>query len=175
LVEIFLDEKVLNAKMPPAGSKVFLCDMTDLLAEFVPDEWIDRILAVIADNPVVTYQILTKREDLMRSYFSTRPVLGNVWLGVSVESRRELDRLDYLRATPAALRFVSFEPLLGDLGSIDLTGINRVITGAESGSDARPIEMDWVRGIRDQCIAAGVPFFLKQDAKRGRKIFVART
>jgi protein gp37 len=170
-VEVFLDEKVLRAKMPLPGSMIFVCDMTDLFGEFVLDEWIGDIFRVIADNPTVTFQILTKRPERMRSFFAARKMrLNNVWLGTSVESRRELWRLDQLRTTPAVVHFVSFEPLLEDLGDIDLTAIDWAITGAESGAGARPMLIDWVRGLRDQCIASGVPFFFKQDARNGRKI-----
>jgi protein gp37 len=169
-VEIFFDEKVLHAKMPQVGSKIFVCDMADLFGEFVRDEWIADILAVVEAHRGITFQVLTKRAERLRSYFTARPMLANLWLGTSVESRRHLDRLDQLRATPAALRFVSFEPLLEGLDDIDLHGIGWVITGAESGAGARSMQMDWVRGIRDQCIAADVPFFLKQAAVRGRKI-----
>jgi protein gp37 len=169
-VELFLDEKRLREKWP-AGSMVFVCDMTDLFGEFMQDEWIDRIFAVIAEHPSVIFQILTKRPERMLPYLSARPVLRNVWAGVSVENRRELWRLDQLRQTRAAVRFVSFEPLLRDLGDIDLRGIDWAITGAESGHNARPMSFDWVRTLRDQCIAAGVPFFFKQAATaNGRKI-----
>jgi protein gp37 len=104
-VELFLDEKALRKKMPPAGSMVFVCDMTDLFGEFVQEEWIDRIFEVIAEHPDVIFQILTKRPERMLSYLSARPLIRNVWAGVSVENRRELWRLDQLRETPP--RFVS--------------------------------------------------------------------
>jgi len=169
-VELFLDEKVLHGKMPPPGSMVFVCDMTDLFGEFVQEAWLDRIFAVIADNRDIIFQILTKRPERMLSCLSARPVLANVWVGVSVENRRELWRLDRLRETHAAVRFVSFEPLLEDLGDVDLSGIDWAITGAESGPGARLMQMNWVRALRDQCIAADVSFFFKQAAMNGRKI-----
>jgi protein gp37 len=96
--------------------------------------------------------------------------LPNVWLGVSVERRENLNRIDVLRATPAALRFLSLEPLLEDLGGLDLRGIDWVITGPESGVRARPMDEDWVRSLRDQCVAAGVAFFYKQKIEAGKKI-----
>jgi protein gp37 len=96
--------------------------------------------------------------------------LPNVWLGVSVEDSAHRDRIDLLRSTPAALRFLSLEPLLGDLGELDLRGISWVIAGAESGPGARPMDIAWVRSIKNQCVAAGIPFFFKQDARAGHKI-----
>ena len=88
--------------------------------------------------------------------------LPNVWIGTSIEDRKALDRIDHLRQTPAAVRFLSIEPLLEDLGNINLEGIHQVIVGGESGPGARPMHPDWARWIRDQCIAADVPFFFKQ-------------
>ena len=96
--------------------------------------------------------------------------LPNVHLGVSVESAKHKDRIDWLRATPAAVRFLSIEPLLEDVGTLDLTGIHQVIVGAESGHGARPMREDWVRSIRDQCVAQGVAFFYKQRLEGGRKV-----
>lgn len=96
--------------------------------------------------------------------------LPNVWLGVSVESKDYLYRIDDLRCTPAAVRFLSLEPLLEDLGQMNLEGISWVIAGAESGKGARPMNLSWVRSIRDQCVSSSVPFFFKQDAVRGRKV-----
>jgi protein gp37 len=175
-VKLFLDKKRLRAPMPEARCKIFVCDMTDLFGEFVDDEWIDCILGVADFYPHHVFQLLTKRPRRMCSYFA-RPGLGqlpiaNVWLGTSIESRRELDRLDWLRLAPAALRFISCEPLLEDLAEINLHGIDWVIAGAESDAwrRARPMQRDWVRHIRDQCIAANVPFFFKQDAVHGRKV-----
>ena len=174
-VDVFLDEERLHARMPRAPAKIFLCDMTDMFAGFVPDEWIDRILDVAELHPRYTYQLLTKRPERMLDYLAIRSPRGkwpmsNVRLGTSVEDGGRLERLDVMRVIPAAIRFVSFEPLLEDLGAIYLDGIDWVITGAESGSGARPMYLDWVRNIRDHCVAAGVPFFFKQNAARGKKL-----
>jgi protein gp37 len=114
-----------------------------------------------------TYQVLTKRSERMRDLLLTRlnfvSCLPHVWFGVSVENRKHgLPRVEHLRAAPAGLRMLSVEPLLEDLGQIDLTGIGWVILGGESGHGARPMDTDWVRSVRDQCQAAGVPFFFKQ-------------
>lgn len=105
---------------------------------------------------------LTRRSNDLRATQSDEWPLPNVWLGVSVEDRARKERIEHLRRTPAAVRFLSIEPLLEDLGEIDLTGIDWCIVGGESGSGARPIHPDWVRSIRDQCVAAGLAFFFKQ-------------
>jgi protein gp37 len=174
-VEVFLDEAWMDARMPPGPAKIFVCDMTDLFAEFVPDEWIARIVTTALRNPLCTFQVLTKRPERMRAFFAgyyPKPI-RNLWLGTSIGERRQLDRLDLLRATPAvSVRFVSCEPLLEDLGRLQLRGIGWVIVGAESDARkrARPMQLDWVRHIRDQCVAAGIPFFFKQDAERGKKL-----
>jgi protein gp37 len=170
LVEIYLDEKVLHEAMPRRPARVFVSDMTDLFAEFVRTEWIDRITENVRASPWVDFQFVTKHPERMRDYLSHRPRHPNLWGGTSVESRRELHRLEDLRKTPAGVRFVSFEPLFEDLGKIDLARIDWVIVGAQSGAHARPMMLDWVRAIRDQCRASGIPFFFKQDARRGRKL-----
>ena len=135
--------------------------MTDLFAEFVLDDWITCIVEAIRRHPQHVYQALTKRPERVRDHFLIHPPPPNLWLGVSVEQRRHFDRLAALYATPAAIRFASFEPLLEDLGTIDMSDAWR---------RARPMQLDWVRNIRDQCIATGVPFFFKQDAVHGRKV-----
>jgi protein gp37 len=146
--------------------------MTDLFAAFVVDDWIARILEVVAAHPEHVFQVLTKRPERMRDFLAGRPVSPNLWLGTSAGHRRALHRLDVLRSIPAAVRFASFEPLIEDLGELDLEGIDQAIVGAESDprGRARPMQLDWVRNIRDQCIAAKIPFFFKQDAVRGRKV-----
>lgn len=175
LVESKLDEP-LRWRKP---CRVFVNSMSDLFHDDVPDEDINRIFAVMASCPQHTFQILTKRaagmrqwaEDL-RGHLSIELKSGqtvsrilpifNVWLGVSVEDRTSLARLDHLRATPAAVRFVSFEPLLEDLGTLDLSGIGWAIVGGESGPGARPCSLEWIRSIVQQCAEANVPCFVKQ-------------
>lgn len=173
----------------------FVNSMSDLFHQQMPEEWIDRIFAVMALCPQHIFQVLTKRADRMHAYLidSTWPrrvseivnawpdsaishgnefagdfalcfgnQLPNVWLGVSIEDRRTmLERAAYLARTPAAVRFWSAEPLIGDLGETALP-VDWVICGGESGSTARPMHPDWARSLRDQCAAAGVPFFFKQ-------------
>jgi len=146
---------------------VFVNSMSDLFQAEVPENYIVAVIEVMEKASWHTYQVLTKRAERMREVlcgvFSGKAVPDNVWLGVSVEDRKHgLPRIDELRQTPAATRFLSVEPLLEDLGEFDLTGIDWVIVGGESGAGARPMEEAWVRHIRGQCAKAKVPFFFKQ-------------
>jgi protein gp37 len=215
-IEIFLDEKMLLAPLKWKKPRmIFVASMTDLFADFVKDEWIDRVFAVMALCPQHRFQVLTKRARRMREYVAQRhsrnevelaaerikpskdfPVspkwcfewpLPNTWLGISAEDQPNADeRIPDLLQTPAAVRFVSLEPLLGaiaiwpwlhdsdcDLQEHGAAGtctcsepredrVDWVIVGGESGRNARPMHPDWARSIRDQCQAAGVPFFMKQ-------------
>lgn len=172
--------------------RIFVCAHGDLFHDAVPDEWIDRVFAVMAICPQHTFQVLTKRSARMRRYFDgigpRKPVrawmranddiehqppfpLPNVWLGVSVEDQRRADeRIPDLLATPAAVRWLSCEPLLGPVDLVQfkpdwgywLDNLDWVVAGGESGPGARPMHPDWARTLRDQCAAAGVPFFFKQ-------------
>lgn len=153
---------------------IFVNSMSDLYHEslFFDDE-IWKVWGVMAECRQHTFQILTKRAERMYQYsqhHQTVP-LENVWLGVSVENKEALGRIEWLRQTPAKVRFLSLEPLLEDLGTINLEGISWVIVGAESGIHARPMDEDWVRSIRDQCQTSNVKFFYKQKLDtRGHKI-----
>ena len=141
----------------------FVCSMADLFHEDVPDAFVDRVLATVRRTPRHTYQVLTKRAERLPRFFEARPVPPNVWLGVTVENRRHgLARVDLLRRVPARVRFLSVEPLLEDLGPLDLTGIDWVIVGGESGPKARPMKEAWALALRDRCLAAGVAFWFKQ-------------
>ena len=145
------------------GSRiVFVNSMSDLFHARVPLAFVRQVLNVIADTPQHTYQVLTKRAARLPKIAPELDWPGNLWLGVSVENAGQLDRIRYLRQVPAAIRFLSCEPILGPLPGLDLTGIGWVITGGESGPRARPLDPQWVRDIRDQCVRAGVPFFHKQ-------------
>lgn len=148
----------------------FVDSMSDLFHPDVPDEFLAQVWGKLAVTRH-TYQILTKRPQRMAAFMQAAVakwgdgpmcVLPNVWLGTSIESDRYAFRADHLRSTPAAVRFLSLEPLLGPLPSLDLTGVDWVIVGGESGPNARPMHPDWVRNIRDRCVAAGVAFFFKQ-------------
>ncbi|MER6765100.1 MULTISPECIES: DUF5131 family protein [Amycolatopsis] len=141
---------------------VFVNSMSDLFHAKVPIGFIRDVLAVIADTPQHTYQVLTKRSLRMRRVADRLDWPANLWMGVSVENDEQLDRVEHLREVPAAVRFISAEPLLRPLPGLLLDGIDWVITGGESGPRARPCDPDWVRDIRDACENAGVAFFHKQ-------------
>jgi len=160
-VDIFCDENILLQPLKwKRPRKIFVCSQTDLFGEFVSDEMIDRVFAVMALCPQHTFQLLTKRAERMHKYVSS--ATANVWIGVTAGTQRSADeRNPWLVETPAAVRFVSAEPLL-EAVKLDLTGIDWVIAGGESGYGARPMHPDWVRALRDQCQAAGVAFHFKQ-------------
>jgi len=141
--------------------------MSDLFQDGVPDEYTEAVSRVMATADWHTYQVLTKRAERMRNLLNGKLRFAaekeNIWWGVSVEDREYgLPRIDQLRQAPARVRFLSIEPLLEDLGEIDLSGITWVIVGGESGPGARPMEKDWVISIRQQCRIQGVTFFFKQ-------------
>ncbi|HFD86484.1 MAG TPA: phage Gp37/Gp68 family protein, partial [Gammaproteobacteria bacterium] len=141
----------------------FVNSMSDLFHEAIPDSFLDQVMDVIQKTPQHTYQILTKRAERLSHYFRERACPDNVWLGVSVEDRRYgVPRIDLLRKVDANIRFLSIEPLLEDIGTIDLTGIHWVIVGGESGPKARPMRAEWVENIQCQAEQAGVAFFFKQ-------------
>lgn len=142
---------------------IFVCSMSDLFHKDVPFEFIDKVLAVIKRTPQHRYQVLTKRADRMAEYFSTRSVPGNVWLGVTVDVRASKQRIDALRSIKdSPIRFLSCEPLLEDLGTLDLRDIDWIIVGGESGRQARPMKEEWALNIKEQVDAAGKAFFFKQ-------------
>ncbi|MEX2621558.1 MAG: phage Gp37/Gp68 family protein [Egibacteraceae bacterium] len=143
---------------------IFVNSMSDLFHQRVPASYVDRVLDTIRATPHHTYQVLTKRPGKMASVMrQLQPEpLDNLWLGTSVEDDDHVSRVDHVRATPAAVRFLSLEPLLGPVPSLALTGIDWVIVGGESGPGHRPIDAGWVRDIRDRCNDAGVAFFFKQ-------------
>ncbi len=144
------------------GRKIFVNSMSDLFHARVPLSFQQDVFQVMAETPQHTYQVLTKRSLLLRRRAEHLVWPSNVWMGVSVETEEYLGRIDHLRDVPAAVRFVSAEPLLGGLPGLNLDGIHWVITGGESGPGARPVEQNWVRGIRDACISSEVAFFHKQ-------------
>ena len=129
---------------------VFVCSMADLFHDTVPFDFVDNVMATIRKTKHHRYQILTKRASRMAEYFSQAKICENVWLGVTVESPSELSRIDSLRGLQASIRFLSCEPLLEDLGAIDLTDIDWVIVGGESGVKARPMKPEWVRSVLQQ-------------------------
>ena len=136
--------------------------MSDLFHPKVPLDFIRQVFEVMTDTPRHTYQILTKRSQRLASFAPQLDWPDNVWMGVSVESARHAFRINHLRTVPAAIRFVSAEPLLGPLPDLDLSGIHWLIVGGESGPRARPMQESWALDLRDQCATAEVPFFFKQ-------------
>ena len=141
---------------------IFVNSMSDLFHDAVPDDFIRQVFAVMTQAHWHRYQVLTKRPERLLALNETLLWPPQVWLGVSVESDRYVGRIDLLRQTDAAVKFLSLEPLLGPLPSLNLDGIDWVIVGGESGPGARPMAREWAADIRDQCLAAGVPFHFKQ-------------
>jgi protein gp37 len=144
--------------------RIFVNSMSDLFHDKVPAAFVARVWTVMADTPHHTYQILTKRPDRMFEVIRDHelPTLPNVWLGTSVEDDRVLDRINELRRVPAAIRFISFEPLIGSVADADLSNVHWAIVGGESGPRSRPMEREWVEEIEALCRAAGTAFFFKQ-------------
>jgi len=146
--------------------KVFVNSMSDLFHKGIPGEYLDQVFDTMERATWHVFQVLTKRSSRMRDYIQSRygPVgtPGHVWLGSSVEDGSRVSRICHLRQTPAQVRFLSIEPLIGRIAELPLDGIHWVIAGGESGPRARPVNASWVRDIRDQCLAARVPFFFKQ-------------
>jgi protein gp37 len=140
---------------------IFVNSMSDLFQKDVPLGFIQQVFEVMQACPQHTFQILTKRPEIAAQHASALAWSANVWLGTSVEDARVLERISHLRRIPAAVRFLSVEPLLGPLPQLPLTGVDWVIVGGESGPGARPMQREWVRQIRDRCVARGVPFFLR--------------
>jgi protein gp37 len=156
--------------------RVFVNSMSDLLHAEVPLEFIQRVFATMARCPRHQFQVLTKRAERLVEVASRLEWAANIWMGVSVESEEYAYRAKLLREVPAAIRFLSVEPLLGPIPRLPLEGIHWVIVGGESGPGARPMEAGWVEGIYHQCRAAGIAFFFKQwggvrKHRTGRELF----
>jgi protein gp37 len=141
---------------------IFVCSMSDLFHKDVPDEFIDKVINIIKRTPYHRYQLLTKRADRMAEYFQNRDIPENVWLGVTVENQETKKRIDFLRNLKASVLFLSCEPLLEYLGNLNLTNIDWVIVGGESGTSARPMKKEWVLSIKNQTENQGSVFFFKQ-------------
>ena len=150
--------------------KIFVNSMSDLFHEGVSDAFIGKVWSVMRETPHHHYQILTKRPERMGHFVRSHivEVLPNVWLGTSIENADVAARADHLRAAPSAIRFISFEPLIGSIGEIDLSGIHWAIVGGESGKSARPIREEWIDEIYDQCSVQETAFFFKQWGTWGK-------
>ena len=170
--KIRVNEKALDAPLKwKRPRKIFVNSMSDLFQNGVDGDVVARVWDVMAQAPQHVFQILTKRPGRMRDIIRQRslPVLRNVWLGTSVENSDYANRIDDLRGTPANVRFVSFEPLIGPIGSVNLTGIHWAIVGGESGPKARLIDEDWVDELLSECREQGVAFFFKQWGGTNKK------
>ena len=141
---------------------IFVNSMSDLFHKDVPESYIQQVFEVMKQADWHRFQVLTKRADRLKELSQKLPWPEHIWMGVSVESNAYTPRIDYLRSTHAKIKFLSLEPLLGPLENLDLEDIDWVIVGGESGPGARAMHKEWVIGIRDQCLLAGVPFFFKQ-------------
>jgi protein gp37 len=170
--KVRLDEETLETPLRwKKPRKIFVNSMSDLFHDDVPEDFIRRVWSVMQQTPRHTYQILTKRPERMREVVTKLglPAMEHVWLGTSVEDAAVLPRLGDLRATPAIIRFVSFEPLIGSVREADLTDIHWAIVGGESGPRARPMAPEWVDEIRLSCLAKGTAFFFKQWGGKNKK------
>lgn len=156
-------EQPLNWRRP---RMIFVNSMSDLFQKEVPRQFIDSVFSTMERADWHVFQILTKRSSAMRKYLRARYGTGrgprHIWCGVSIEDAQAKSRLAHLQDTPASMRFLSLEPLLGPLGQLDLRGIDWVIVGGESGPGARRMQIEWARQVRDQCVRQGVAFFFKQ-------------
>ena len=176
--DVTLHPTCLKEPLSWKGShNIFVCSMSDIFHEDVPFDFVDKMFEVIKKTPQHRYQILTKRAERMNEYFSTRQIPSNVWLGVTVEAKSTIPRIDCLRNQKVSVKFLSCEPLVEDLGKIDLSGIDWVIVGGESGIQARPMKEEWVLNIKEQVETQGAAFFFKQwgtwgadGIKRNKKV-----
>lgn len=141
---------------------IFVNSMSDLFHEEIPDPFIEEVFAVMAEADWHIFQVLTKRHERLAAMADNLEWPENVWMGVSIENRQFVHRADYLRQVPAAVRFVSAEPLLGPLDELVLDQLDWLIVGGESGPKHRPMKVAWARDLRDRCLEAEVPFFFKQ-------------
>jgi len=148
---------------------IFVNSMSDLFHQQVPPHYVRRVFEVMRRADQHRFQVLTKRSGRLRRLAPRLPWPSNVWMGVSVESSATIERVSDLLEVPAAVRFLSVEPLLGPIPDLPVEGIDWVIVGGESGPKSRPMDRAWVREIRDRCVAAGVPFFFKQWGGRNKK------
>jgi len=168
--ELTLHERMLEGPLRwRQPQMVFVNSMSDLFHDDVPLDFIKRVFAVMEQAYWHRFQVLTKRSERLAELSSCLPWPVNVWMGVSVETAEYSFRIDDLRNTGAGTRFLSVEPLLGPIPNLDLAGIHWVIVGGESGPGARPMKLEWVTSIRDQCARAAVAFFFKQWGGTNRK------
>ncbi|MBY0435123.1 MAG: phage Gp37/Gp68 family protein [Cyclobacteriaceae bacterium] len=168
--KLSIHEDALDIPYSWAGSKiVFVNSMSDLFHKDVPLEFTKKVFKVMNETPQHTYQVLTKRGDLLLKYDKELNWTANIWMGVSVEDEKVVNRIDYLRQTSAQVKFLSCEPLIGPLPNLNLNNIDWVIVGGESGRRPRPMEKEWVLDIKSQCREEKVAFFFKQWGGTNKK------
>ena len=168
--KLTLHEDTLNIPFTWKKEKiVFVNSMSDLFHKDVPLDYIKRVFEVMNKNPKHTFQVLTKRSDLLLKYHTELTWTPNIWMGVSVENEKVVNRIDDLRQTNAVIKFLSLEPLIGPLPNLNLNRIHWVIVGGESGPKARPMKKEWVVDIKNQCKVARVAFFFKQWGGKRKK------
>ena len=149
---------------------IFVNSMSDLFHEDMPFEFIHRVFQVMNECSHHTFQVLTKRADILAQYSPLLDWTPNIWMGVTVESNQVLDRINFLRQTAAIIKFLSLEPLITELPDLNLQEIDWVIVGGESGPNARIIKEEWIKDIKDQCETIGIPFFFKQWGGKNKKV-----
>lgn len=165
--ELTLHEHMLGVPLKwKAPRKIFVNSMSDLYHKDVPDQFIRKVFDTMTRANWHQYQILTKRADRLEAIAPSLPWGPHIWQGVSVENADYAFRIDHLRGTPARVKFLSIEPLLGPIPDLDLTGIHWAIVGGESGGSCRPMELEWVAGIRAACERQNVPLFVKQTGEK---------
>ncbi len=157
------------------GKMVFVNSMSDLFHEEIPLEFIQKVFEVMRDNPQHVFQVLTKRADILYKYSKSLFWPHNIWMGMSIENEKVVDRIDFLRQTDARVKFLSCEPLLSEIPNMDLSNIDWIIVGGESGRKPRPMKKQWVESIKLQCEMADVAFYFKQwgginKKKSGREL-----
>ena len=168
--EVRIHEDTLNIPYAYKNGKIFFVNsMSDLFHKEVPLEYIQRVFDVMNDNPQHVFQVLTKRAERLFELHKHLKWTHNIWMGVSVENEKVVDRIDYLRKTGAKVKFLSLEPLIGPLENLNLKKIDWVIVGGESGHKPRKMEPSWVVNIQEQCKKSGVAFFFKQWGGRNKK------
>ena len=168
--ELAIHPAVLIEPYKWSSSKVvFVNSMSDLFHEDLPFEFLEKVFTVMNENPKHIFQVLTKRVELLLEYSSKLHWTDNIWMGVTVESSKYMDRINLLRQVPASIRFLSLEPLLSSLPNLNLDKIDWVIVGGESGINSRPVKKEWVNSILTQCQVQNVPFFFKQWGGMNKK------
>lgn len=173
---VTMHEDLLNSPVKiKKPSIIFVCSMADLFHKDVSDDFIEKVFQTMNNCPQHIFQVLTKRPERIQQMQSNLKFTSNIWIGTSIENLEVAERVNYIRNIPAKVKFLSCEPLLGSLDNLDITNINWIVVGGESGAGSRPIEISWVRELRDKCKRQNIAFFFKQwggwnKKKNGREL-----